>query len=312
MYINKKGFLLINGCELFTSIQANKKDLPLLIYLHGGPGDAAYPLVLKHNRSLVEAFTVVIFEQRGAGKSYYQFDQDEIVTIDTFVEDLYQLTIKMLHDYHQSKIYLIGHSWGSVIGLKFIQKYPNLVHKYFGCGQVVHMVESSKRALSYVISKNKEISNHQVVKQLESIDYHYTQDSWFRDLLFTTGQVVKHKGSLYGKTNYNYLIKTFIFSKSYRFKDLLNRQKGARQSILRLWPELMTVNFESVIRFEVPIVFIEGRDDFHVSKDLCFEYFQKIETEKQFIEFEKSAHFPQWSESNRFNQTIIDLAHSSS
>lgn len=308
MYHEKEEWIMINGTKLFVSVRSQKKDLPLLVYLHGGPGDAAYPLLLKYNRPLENAFTMVVFEQRGAGKSYYPFKHDEEITIDTYVEDVYQLISLLVKTYHQEKVYLVGHSWGSVIGLKFIKKYPHLVHKYIGLGQVVHMVESSRLAWEFAIEKNKQKGKHKLVKVLESIDYHYEQENWFSELLFTTNQVVKHKGSLYGRTNYNHLIKTFIFSRSYSLKDLIQRQKGARQSILRLWPELMTVNFESDVHFDVPIVFIEGKDDYHVSKSLCWKYYQSITSEKTFIEFEKSAHFPQWSESDKFNQTIMKLA----
>lgn len=307
MEINKKEYKYVNGTRLFISVRAQKEDLPLLVYLHGGPGDAAYPLVLKYNKSLEEAYTVVIVEQRGAGKSYYPFAEDEVITIDTFVEDIYQLIILLLEEYHQKKVFVVGHSWGSVIGLKLIKKYPQVVHKYIGCGQVVNMVESCKRAYEFALSKNRDANNTHIVSKLEQIDYHYQQDSWFYDLLFTTNEVVKHKGSLYGKSNYNSLIKVFLFSKGYHLRDLLNRQKGARQSIKKFWPELMKINFEEDVNFQVPVIFIEGKEDYHVSKDLCWEYYQKIQSPKAFFEFERSAHFPQWSEPDKFNQIVSKL-----
>jgi pimeloyl-ACP methyl ester carboxylesterase len=307
MYIDKKEYKSINHCQIFISIRAVTENLPLMIYLHGGPGDAAYPLVLKYNQKLEEAYTVVIIEQRGSGKSYYPFKDNEMITIDTFVEDTYQLIHILLKEYHQQKVYIIGHSWGSVIGLKLIKKYPQIVHKYIGCGQVVNMIESSRIAYEFALSKNRELGNEKIIQKLESIDYHYQQTNWFKDLLFVTGQVVKHKGSLYGKSNYHPLIKHFLFSSVYSIRDIINRQKGARQSILKFWPELMTFNFESELYFEVPIIFIEGKYDFHVSSKLCEVYFKNIKSPKAYYEFEKSAHFPQWSESEKFNQIVIDL-----
>ncbi|WP_367881951.1 alpha/beta fold hydrolase, partial [Anaerofustis stercorihominis] len=83
MHINEQSKIEINGKPQYISIRAQKDNLPLLLYLHGGPGDSALPLVLKYNRELEEHFTVVVWEQRGAGKSYYDFKNDEI-TIDMF------------------------------------------------------------------------------------------------------------------------------------------------------------------------------------------------------------------------------------
>ncbi len=86
MYIDKQLKLNVNGVPQFVSIRAEKEKAPLLIYLHGGPGDAAFPLVMTYNKMLEQQFTVVIWEQRGAGKSYYKFDGP--VTIDIFLNDL--------------------------------------------------------------------------------------------------------------------------------------------------------------------------------------------------------------------------------
>lgn len=127
-------------------------------------------------------------------------------------------------------------------------------------------------------------------------------------MLFVTKQVIKNKGSLYGHTNYNNLVKPFLFSRHYTFIDLIRRLKGSSQSIKYLWKELMYTNFESITSFGSPVLFVEGRYDNHVSSKLTIKYFNTIETKKKFEWFENSCHFPQWSESERFNQLICDLA----
>ena len=254
MYIDKQLKLNVNGVPQFVSIRAEKEKAPLLIYLHGGPGDAAFPLVMTYNKMLEQQFTVVIWEQRGAGKSYYKFDGP--VTIDIFVNDLYTLVDYLLPRFHQSSVYLVGHSWGSILGLRFVQAYPELVHTYIGCGQVVNMKKSSKSAYEYALAH----ADKKDLEKLRRIDCSYQTDSWLNDLLFVTRQVVKHK-----------------------------------------------TNFEAQTQYGAPIIFIEGRYDNHVSSALAKEYFDRIETEKQFYWFEESCHFPQWSESDRFNKLICNL-----
>lgn len=147
MDIDEQVSLQINGVLQYVSIRAERKNAPLLLYLHGGPGDAALPLVMKYNRELEKSYTVVIWEQRGAGKSYYQFR--EAVTIDDFLQDLYELTKYLLDRFAQAALYLLGHSWGSVLGLCFIQLHPELVHTYIGCGQVVNMRKSCQEAYDF-------------------------------------------------------------------------------------------------------------------------------------------------------------------
>ena len=300
-------YIEINNTKQCISIRANNPETPILLYLHGGPGDAALPLVIKYNKQLEDLFTVVVLEQRGAGKSYYPFSEKNNITLGTFVDDIYALSLILLKRFRQEKLYLVGHSWGSVLGMKFIKCYPDLVHIYVGCGQVVNMMKSSQIAYNFALQKSKDNQNKKVFEKLKSIDCSYQHTSWLNDLLFVTGQVVKYKGSLYGKTNYNRFMLDFLMSRDYSIKDLINRQKGALQSITCLWQELMTVNFEDVAEFNVPIVFVEGRHDYHVSSIIAYEYFTQIKTAKQFHWFESSCHFPQWSEPQKFYDVMKSI-----
>ncbi len=301
MYIDEQLKMDLNGVPQFVSIRAEKENAPLLVYLHGGPGDAALPLVMKYNKMLEQQFTLVVWEQRGAGKSYYKFDGP--ITIDVFLNDLHTLVERLLSRFHQSSLYLLGHSWGSILGLRFVQAHPELVRTYIGCGQVVNMRKSSKAAYEYALAH----ADKKSLEKLKGIDCSYQADGWLNDLLFVTKQVVKHRGSLYGRRNYNDLILPFLFSPYYTLPDLIRRQKGSLQAIQYLWQEVMQTDFEAQTQYGAPILLIEGRYDSHVSSALAKEYFDLIETEKQFYWFEKSCHFPQWSESERFNQLLCNL-----
>jgi pimeloyl-ACP methyl ester carboxylesterase len=297
-------YLDINGTKQCVCIKRNKPGLPILLYLHGGPGDSALPLVAKYNKRLEEIFTVVTLEQRGAGKSYYKFSRLEEITIETYIQDIYVLVNILLDRYNEEKLYIVGHSWGSVLGLHFISRYPQLVHAYVGCGQVVNMKKSSRIAYNFAVKKNEEAGNAMVLERLRAIDPSYSGKHWFDDLMFVTGQVVKHKGSLYGSGNYNRFVFDFITSPDYSFIDLRNRQKGAQQSVRRLWQELMKTNFETIDKFETPVIFIEGLYDYHVSSEVVLDYCDILKSRRQFFWFDQSCHFPQWSEADRFFEVM--------
>lgn len=303
MYLNLNETLTIHGAPQFVALRAEQPDLPLLLYLHGGPGDAALPLVLKYNGALARHFTLAVWEQRGAGKSYYPFAPGEAISISTFVEDARQLIQLLLQRFGQEKVYLVGHSWGSVLGLMLCQRYPKLVEAYIGCGQVVDMKESSRLAHRFAVEQ----ATGKAAARLAEIDPAYEGEHWLDDLLFVTGQVVKHKGSFYGASNYNRMVRAFLLSRDYGLRDLLARQKGALQSIRYLWRELMGVSFWGVTSYEMPVIFVEGAGDRHVSSALAKEYFERITSEKQLHMLEHACHFPQWSQAERFNRTVIDL-----
>ena len=205
--------------------------------------------------------------------------------------------------YRQEKLYLVGHSWGSVLGLTYTEKHPEKVRAYVGCGQVVNMKKASRTGYEFAAAH----AGKKALARLKKADCTYTGENWLDDLLFVTKQVVKHGGSLYGRTNYNPLVTPFLFSKYYSIPDLIRRQKGSLQAIKRLWPELMEVNFEGRTEYGAPVIFVEGRHDIHVSSVLAKEYYDTIQTEKQFHWFEHSCHFPQWSEHEKFHSLMVDL-----
>lgn len=293
----------LNGQPQFVSIRGKQPDLPLLLYLHGGPGDAAFPLMRKYNQQLEKHFIVVNWEQRGAGKSYYPFG-DQLPDMATFEADLLALVKILLTTFKREKLYLAGHSWGSVLGLRFIQQHPELIEKYFGIGQVVNMQENFQRQCQFVLTESQARQDKKTTTQLLQVNQALNDENWLKDLLFVTKKVVKYRRSLYGKSNYNQLVKDFIFSREYSLKDLLNREKGSLQAIQTLWPELMTVDFSEITHFEVPVVFFMGRHDQHVSADLLARYYQRISSAKEIEWFEVSSHFPQWEEAEKFNQLL--------
>lgn len=295
---------IINGREQYFSIRSQNLQNPILLYLHGGPGDACIPLMTKYNRSWEQHFTVVILEQRGAGLSYYKFNETDNLNIQTFVDDIHALSLYLLDRFQKEQLYLVGHSWGSVLGLKFILTYPHLVKKYIGCGQVVNMEKTLEEQIIFIL---KNANDRKIYQRIESIDVSLEQESWLNDILYIAKQVVKLGGSIHGKTNQNSLIFPFLTSKEYSLFTLIRRQKGSLQGLRYFWKELMTVNFETITSFEVPVVFMEGRHDYHASSKVVEAYYQSITSPKELIWFEDSAHFPQWEEAEKLNALIAQM-----
>ena len=92
------------------------------------------------------------------------------------MDDIYTLSLILLKRFGHKKLYLLGHSWGSVLGINFVKRYPELIHTYIGCGQVVNMRKSLKIAHEFAVQRNKEKQNKKILAKLKTIDYTYQKE----------------------------------------------------------------------------------------------------------------------------------------
>lgn len=299
----KKEYVDVNGqLQCMVTFMSSPKN-PVIFYLHGGPGDSCTPLIETFNLKLMENFTLVVWEQRGSGLSYYKFTNQETLRIQDFVMDAKVLIETVLKEYNQEKVYLIGHSWGSVLGIMCLQQFPEYFYSYIGCGQVINMQETYSNQVCF-IHRVDNLSSEDI---LEKTRIDFSSESWLQKVLYTTKKVVENGGSLYNKKNQNFLIKPFLKSKTYTLRDLIRRQKGSRQSLIMLWPELMEIDFSNVTELKVPVHLMEGKFDEHVSTEIAMEWYDALITKKTLTIFNKSGHFPQWEEAERFNMIVKDI-----
>ncbi|BDR58066.1 alpha/beta fold hydrolase [Xylocopilactobacillus apicola] len=279
---------MINGIKLTFSISHLKPDQPLVLYLHGGPGFSCAPLMQKFNSRLDQDLNFINLEQRGTGLSYYPFAKDEKITISTFIDDVYQFVCYLLDRYQRKQLILVGHSWGSILGLKFIEHYPELISKYIGVGQVINT------------QKNLDLQREFLTGKIKDTDLK-------KDSIYLTRKIVKHGGSLYQQTNEAKLIRPFITSGVYSFGTLINFLKGSKQTVNALWDEVMQVNFEDVKEYSVPVYFFEGKHDHHVPSSLVDNYAKTLQSPASVVWFESSGHYPQWEEPDKFNDQLIKI-----
>lgn len=129
-------------------IRGKTADLPVLLMIHGGPGFVESHLFRTYNKELEQHFIVVYWDQRGAGLSYDSTIPPQSMTLARIVSDANDLTDTLKRRFHKEKIYALGHSWGSAVGIYLVQQYPSDFYKYIGVGQVVDMEENEKLSFS--------------------------------------------------------------------------------------------------------------------------------------------------------------------
>ena len=303
--ISEKVFLQIGGVRQGMFIQSKDSTNPVLLYLHGGIPD--YFLTKKYPTGLEDYFTVVWWDQRWAGISYNSKISQEATTLEQMILDTKEVTNYLRKRFGQDKIYLMGRSGGTFIGIHVAAKAPELYHAYIGIAQMSDHLKSEKLAYEFMLKKYKDAGNREMVKKLEAspitdvIPYGYLK---LRDKAMHTIGV--------GTTRDMSSIVTGIFIPSlncrdYTLTEKINLWRGkARAGVHPLWNTILATDLSNEVpELDIPIYFFHGIYDYTVSYNLAKDYFEKIKAPiKGFYTFEKSAHSPMFEEPERFRKIV--------
>jgi pimeloyl-ACP methyl ester carboxylesterase len=172
--ISEKTFVTINGVEQGMFIRSADTTHPVLLFLHGGPAMPTYVLEQKYPTGLEKDFTIVWWEQRGAGLSYSSDIPPETMTVKQMVADTVAATDYLRKRFGKEKIYLMGHSWGSFIGIQAAAQAPERYHAYIGVGQLTNQLESERLAYAYMLNAYRAQGNADMVRKLETAKFEMT------------------------------------------------------------------------------------------------------------------------------------------
>jgi len=142
--INEMGFQRIGGIDQWVAVQGQDVSNPVILFLHGGPGEAQSPFLDQFKR-WERDFTVVNWDQRGAGKTYEKNGEaTPNFGLDRVVQDAIALTEHVLRKFGKTKLILVGQSAGTALGLKVAQRRPDLYCAFVGTAQVVNVIRGAE------------------------------------------------------------------------------------------------------------------------------------------------------------------------
>lgn len=298
-------------------IRGKDKSKPILLFLHGGPGASATALLRKFNSELENHFTVVYWDQRNAGKSYNKKTPKSEIKVAKYVQDVDTLVAYLKNRFKVDKIFLVGHSWGSRLGLYAIQKHPENFLAYVGVGQELASYEGELISYQYTLNKAKETNNLKAIKELEAIgepqsgDYTKMYKTGFWGLVKQKDWLLKLGGERFGHTKYTDWIFSIWFSREYSLSDLIKygRSSGFSAGNIIYDPDFNNIDFfKQIPEVKVPVFFISGSHDYNTPWELVQRYNNTLKAPyKEFIKFEKSGHSPVFEEPDRFNKEIIRI-----
>ena len=295
----------LNQCIL---IRGEDKTKPLLLFLHGGPGDSEFVFLKKFCPFLEKDFVLVHWDQRGAGKSYSPNIDENTMNINKLVSDGNKLVKFLKEKFKKEKIYLMGHSWGNVLGMRMINEHPENFIAYMGIGQVANIIKGEKISQHFVIEQANKNGNKKVAKKIASYDLgKMSTDEFIKYLMYQRKFVRKYGGAM-RNINFSSIFIYVLFAREYTIKDKLSMFKGALFSIKNLWGEIMQNNLDKqILEVSVPVYIFQGKHDYQTPYVVAREYFEKLKApKKEFFTFENSAHCPLYEENEKFHELIVE------
>ena len=287
----------INGVRNGMVIRGKDASNPVLLWVHGGPGMPDYPLTQQYPTGLEDLVTIVWWDQRGAALSYDPGIPSDTMTIEQFIDDTLAVTDFLRARFHQDRIYILGHSWGSFIALQAAARSPGSFKAYLGMAQTVHQLESEKVAHDYMLAAYKERGDTRMVRKLEAAPVTMTDGT--PEAYLKMRDTAMHRLGV-GTTHDMKSVITGIFLPSWRFRGYTMRERvnlwrgRAFSRSFGLWDQFIRIDLRHTVpTLQIPVYFFEGKYDYTCATSLARDCFVRLRAPvKGFYLFDNSAHSP--------------------
>ncbi len=283
----------LGGAAQWTLIRGWSRENPVVLFLHGGPGMSSMYLAHAFQRPLERQFTVVQWDRRGAGKSHDGCAAS--YSVRQTLEDTYELTRRLRRRFGQRRIYLVGHSWGTYLGLLAVREHPEYYRAYVGVAQMTPDTAldraAERRALA---ARALAVGDADFSRAIASGSRRPTEDDLFR-----------YGGELWGHSSYFPILWTGLWAPEYTLADVFRVPRGPACVGPRMHYDVDPGLATDSLRLAIPVYFFAGAHDLNTPPGLARAYLERIAAPlRRFVLFENSAHFPFLEEPNRFREEL--------
>jgi pimeloyl-ACP methyl ester carboxylesterase len=303
--IAEEGYRRIGGVDQWVIIRGENLSNPPLICLHGGPGFSETWLQRYFNAVLEKSFTVVYWDQRGAGKSFNPKIEKSSMTVEQFIADLDELVDVFRARLGYSKVVIFGHSWGSVLGVLYAARFPEKVSAYVGGAQVGDWPRAESASYALTLADAHRRNNRKALKALRAIGPPpYAASSVFTERTWSQ----RLDGQLRPAALWNMARIALGGPESVLF-NLPRTIRGFRFTMSAMWPEVSKLNMIKLVpALPMPVFFFVGKRDHWVPAETSVEYFNALTApDKTLVWFEQSGHEMFADEPDKFNRTMMEL-----
>ena len=302
----------IGGTKQWITIRGRDLHNPILLVIHGGPAAPEMPTSWTFQTTWEDYFTVVQWDQRGAGKTYNANDPEKIrptLTEQRMEQDAQHVVRYLRATYNKDKIFVLGHSWGTILGLELAQQHPEWLYAYVGMGQMIDTRESERLGYENTLRAAQAAHNEQAIKELKSIAPYPEKDGGvpLDKINIERKWSVVFGGLSYARDTYAYYYNASELSPDYTDADLAAIDKGSAMSLSALLPSFIATDFTKVTEFRCPVILFNGRHDDTTSSKVAADWFAKLHApSKKLVWFENSAHMMQIEEPGRVLVHLVE------
>ena len=303
----------LGGQDQTIMIRGYSTDKPVLLYLSGGPGQSDLPYVRVIFDDLTRDFVVVGWDQRGTGKSYAALEPVAGLTLEQAVNDTIELTDYLRQRFGEQKIYLLGESWGSTLGVLAAQRRPDLYHAFIGSGQMVSQRETDRRLYHDLL----DLAAGTKDRTLESTMRGYGEPPYL-DTPYANAFVMGQYDRLYksytpprayiergSRAN---LGPFGVLGSEYNLVEKVNVLRGLIDMFTVMYPQLQEIDFRrDAQRLAVPVYMLDGAAELTSRRDLALEWFNRLEApQKRLFTFENAAHSVSFEQYQAFHKILLE------
>ena len=291
----------INGHDQSLLIRGASADAPVLLFLEGGPGGTGIGRIRNAGDALEQDFVVAVWDQRGTGKSYDELDPTSSLTVEQTVDDAIAVTDYLRERFDQSKIYLVGSSWGTTLGVLAVQREPAKFHAYVGTGQMVDQFETDKLMYAESITDAEARGDEDAAQELRALGPPPYDDTLAYPLALSSNPKwmdFEHGEDYNRATEYP----ASLFVGEYTLIEQLRGMGAIAETFNVLYPQLRDTDFRvQVPGLEVPVFVVSGEHEASGRSTLAREWFKGLSAPtKEYVVFAHSGHTPPYDEPGRF------------
>jgi proline iminopeptidase len=303
----------LGGADQTVLIRAADPDKPVLLYLSGGPGqsDLAFARVLLE--PLTADFVVVVWDQRGSGRSYEALDPTSALTLEQAVADAVELSEYLRSRFSEQKVYLLGESWGTTLGALAVQDRPDLFHAYIGSGQMVSQRVTDQIIWRDLLAYADRTGNGDLYDQILTLgEPPYRDTPWANSVVmgyyplietpYTPPAAYVARGNASGVGPYG------VLASEYSFIDKVNVIRGLVDMFSLMYPQLQGIDFRTdVTTLEVPVYVLDGAHELAARRGLAHEWFDGLTApHKELITYEDAGHSVVFEEVDAFHRLMTE------
>jgi len=303
----------IGGIDQWIHIRGENANNPVLLFIHGGPGVAFIALSGTIQRPWEKHFIVAQWDQRGAGKTYARNDRElqrRTMTVSRMQQDALEVVNHLRTRFKRDKILVVGHSWGTVLGLWLAHEHPDVVAAYVGVGQLFNAKQNEQMAYDDALARARTQHRTDAIKELEGLSPYPSPTLDLRKGSIAQTWEARLLGPPADRPQFidvPRLLSTLLTAPEYSLGDVYGFTRAQIFSLETLIPEVRNLDLTTLgTDFQVPVLFFQGRHDPYVRSALVEKYVDAITAPtRELVWFEDAGHFPFYEDPQRFTDRLV-------